>query len=120
MTSTVMLQLWQVRSRDVPGAVVAGGLSARRLRRQREVSFAKFLGTSSDAFVPSAATPRRWATLICRRGSGQLRQPWWEGHAVEHAALTLRPLSSHGSWDGHAPFDVPNTRQHWDGPVVVL
>ena len=117
---TVTLEVWQVRTRDVPAAVVASRITARRLRRHRDVSFAKVLGTASESFVPRAATPRRWATLISGHGGEPVRDAWWERHAVERASLTLRPLSSHGSWDGRTPFAVPRPAERWPGPVVVL
>lgn len=122
MTATVTLQVWRVRGRAVPAAVVASRVTAHRLRRSPGVTFAKVLGTASDSFVPAAATPRRWATLICRHSTepAGAATDWWDRHAVEQAALTLRPLSSHGSWDGRAPFDLPTRQQPWPGPVVVL
>lgn len=120
--ATVTLQVWQVPTRHVPAAVAASRITTHRLRRHRDVAFAKVLGTASDAFVPSAATPRRWATLICRRSGHATAEAtgWWERHAVEHAALTLLPLSSRGSWDGCHPFEVSASVEPWHGPVVVL
>jgi hypothetical protein len=121
MNGAVTLQVWQVPARDVAAAVVAGRAMLRRLRRRPDVSFVKVLGTASTAFVPSAATPRRWAALTCWRGDAEPLQPWWEQHADEQASLTLRPLSSRGTWDGHAPFGVPEqAAPPWDGPVVAL
>ena len=116
------LQVWQVPGRDVAAAVVAGRVMLRRLRRRPDVSFVKVLGTASTAFVPTAATPRRWAVLTCWRGDPEPEPlpSWWNDHADEHAALTLRPLSSRGTWDGDTPFVVPEQRAPWDGPVVAL
>jgi hypothetical protein len=116
----VTLQVWRVPVRDVAAAVVAGRAMLRRLRGRPDVSFVKVLGTASTAFVPTAATPRRWAALTCWRGEPEPLSPWWDDHADEHAALALRPLSSRGTWDGHAPFVVPEGAAPWDGPVVAL
>jgi len=117
--NTVTLGVWRLPAHDVPAAVVAGRVTARRLRRSDTVTFAKVLGTASDAFVPTAATPRRWVTLASWRDTptpGLTR--WWARHAEESATLTLRPLWSRGRWDGAAPFPVEP--QRWDGPVVAL
>jgi hypothetical protein len=136
MTDTVTLHVWRVRPRDVPTALMTSRITARRLRRHRDVTFAKVLGTASDAFLPAAVTPQRWAAVICRQsGRGPvkelkdspLHESWWERHAVEQAALTLQPLSSRGRWDGRDPFVVRrgddgalSPVSNWSGPVVAL
>ena len=50
---TVTLHVWRVRPRDVPAALMTSRVTARRLRRHRDVTFAKVLGTATDAFVPT-------------------------------------------------------------------
>jgi hypothetical protein len=124
---TVLLQVWRVPARDVPAALVAGRVLVHRLRRRSDVTFAKFLGTASAAFLPTAVTPTRWAVLSCWRGAAPDPQltSWWHRHADEGASLTLRPLSTRGSWDRQEPFTVaPSSRtpspHRWTGPVVVL
>jgi len=124
VTDVVTLQVWRVRPRDVPAALLACRVTARRMRRRRDVTFAKVLGTATDAFLPSAATLHRWVTLVCRQSHERpdlaaIRAPWWERHAVEQATLTVRPLSSRGRWDGNDPF-VVRASDDWSGPVVVL
>jgi len=120
MTDAVTLQVWRVRPRDVPAALVSGRATARRLRRQRDVTFAKVLGTATDAFVPTAVTLQRWVALLSGRSAEPVRAPWWERHAVEQATLALRPLYSRGRWDGRDPFVVRRPDNEWSGPVVVL
>ena len=121
-TDSVTLHVWRVRSRDVPAALLASRLTARRLRRHRDVTFAKVLGTATDAFLPTAITLQRWVAVICRQSMHDpLRQSWWERHAIEAATLTLRPLSSRGRWDGRDPFAVRRSEDGaWSGPVVAL
>ena len=119
MSDAVTLQVWRVRPRDVPAALLATRVTARRLRRNRDVSFAKVLGTATDAFLPTAVTLHRWVTVVCRHRGTALLEPWWDRHAVEQASMTLRPLSSRGRWDGHEPF-VVQPSDDWSGPVVVL
>jgi hypothetical protein len=118
---TVTLQVWRVPARQVPAAVVAARATLRRLRRRSDVSFVKVLGTASSAFVPTAATPRRWAALTCWRDRPEPVEPWWEEHADEQASLAMRALSSRGTWDGHAPFAVADAAgPEWNGAVVAL
>lgn len=118
------MQVWQVAPRDAPSAFVAARTTARRLRHSPAVAFAKVLGTASDDFVPTSATPRRWAVLTCWRAQAADRADdrltsWWTRHAVESASLSLRPMRSRGTWDGRAPFAaVPE--QRWDGAVLAL
>jgi len=120
-TDAVTLHVWRVRGRDVPAALVASRITARRLRRHRDVTFAKVLGTATDAFVPTAPTLQRWVALVCRQTAALVSEPWWDRHAVERASLTLRPLSSRGRWDGRDPFAVRHAdEQTWAGPVLVL
>lgn len=117
--TAVTIDVWRLPGRAVPAALVAGRSTVRALRRSPAVTFAKVLGTASDAFVPTAATPRRWITLACWRDApdDDLTR-WWRDHADEAATLSLRALRSRGRWDGVTPFDASNGR--WDGPVVAL
>jgi hypothetical protein len=125
-TDAVTLHVWRVRRRDVPAALMTSRVTARRLRRHRDVSFAKVLGTATDAFVPTSPTLQRWVALVCRKSQEPVAEPlafgqWWERHAVEKASLTLRPLCSRGRWDGRDPFVVGRAGEGtWSGPVVVL
>lgn len=103
----VTLQVWRVPARRVPAAVVASQLTVHRLRRRRDVSFAKVLGTASADFLPTAITPRRWAALTCWRSSPAEIVTWFDRNADERASLSLRPLSSRGRWDRREPFGAP-------------
>lgn len=117
--SDVTVQVWQVAPRHAPSALVAARATARRLRRSPAVAFAKVLGTASDDFVPTSATPHRWALLTCWRERADDRlTSWWMRHAVERASLSLRPMRSRGTWDGQAPFAA--MEQPWDGAVLAL
>lgn len=125
----VLLDVWQVRPRDIVRAAAAGRRAVARLRRADAVTFAKLLGTAGPGFTPWDATPTRWALLAC--SPAHPTDPvarWWDEHAVEHARLDLRPLWSRGTWDGVAPFGgdasdgivSSGDRGRWDGPVLAL
>ena len=127
MTGAVTLHVWRVPPQLMPAALVASQVTRRRLRRRPDVSFAKVLGTASAAFLPTALTPRRWAALTCWHHAPAPLVTWFDRHAVERAALSLRPLSSRGGWDGPDPFaptdngtsdDAPSDDE--DTPVLVL
>src|SRR5207248_2330492 len=121
MTEAVTMHVWRVRPRDVPAAVMTSRITAHRLRRNRDITFAKVLGTATDAFVPTAPTLQRWVALVCRQGPEPVCESWWERHAVEQASLSLRPMSSRGRWDGRDPFVVRRPDDGtWAGPVVAL
>ena len=120
----VRLQVWRVPARHVPAALVAGRVMVHRLRRHADLTFAKFLGTASTTFLPTAVTPTRWAALTCWRDDGPGPAAdvtsWWDRHAEERATLTLDPLSTRGSWDRRKPFSVAAGAGRWTGPVLVL
>jgi len=120
--AAVTLQVWRVPARRVPSAVVASQLTVRSLRGRNDVSFAKVLGTASAAFLPTAITPRRWATLACWRQQPAKLVTWFDRHADERASLTLRPLSSRGHWDRREPFGTPaaDVTAPDDVPILVL
>src|SRR3954464_5385027 len=60
----VLLHLWGVPSRSVPGAVLRMASQRRALRRVPGLRFAKLLGTGSGrTFTPRDADPRRWGLL---------------------------------------------------------
>jgi hypothetical protein len=118
--AAVTLQVWRIPPRRVPAAVVASQLLVQRLRRRRDVSFAKVLGTASSAFLPSAVTPRRWAALTCWREAPATVVTWFDRHADEQASLSLQPLSTRGSWDRRQPFGEATADTAPDGPVLVL
>jgi hypothetical protein len=116
----VTLQVWRLPARDVAAAVTAGAVTARRLRRRHDVRFVKLLGTASAQFVPTATTPRRWAVLTCwSRAPDASVFARWDERADERLVLSLRTLSSRGTWDGRAPF-VPDPGPRWGGRIVVL
>lgn len=122
----VTLHVWRVPAPRVPAAVVASQLTVHRLRRRRDVTFAKVLGTATAQFLPSAVTPRRWAALTCWRAEPDDLSPaelvtWFDRHCEERASLSLRPLSTRGSWDGQQPFTATGPQPaDGSGPVLVL
>ncbi len=112
----VTLDVWRVPRSAVPGALLRMAWLPRALRRRRDVSFVKLLGTARG-FGVAAADPLRWAALTV-----------WNAHprpigsfdriAAAHVRLTLRPTVSRGRWAGREPFTVSGPAGA--GPVLVL
>lgn len=122
----ITVDIWRVRRSMVPIAVLFMALH-RGIRRAKGNQFAKLLGTGSGrTFTPRDADARQWAILavwdsqssLDRYRSGTIARSW-RAISVETALLTLRPLSSHGTWSGREPFGAPTPRST-EGPVVAI
>src|SRR3954464_10381124 len=123
----VLLHLWGVPSRSVPGAVLRMASQRRALRRVPGLRFAKLLGTGSGrTFTPRDADPRRWGLLTVwddARGADAFADGpvvgSWRRIADEECTARLRTLSARGRWSGREPFGRPSP-ERWDGPVAAL
>ncbi len=87
------------------------------LRRVPGLRFARLLGTGHGrSFTPADADPRHWALLAAwdsahdaaafERAGLTLQ---WDARAQERWRVSLRPVSSVGSWSGEAPFGPPRS-----------
>jgi len=123
--AVVTLDIWGVSARHVPAALWHG-FRVRRLRRESEVLFAKFLGTGDGrTFAPRDADWRHWAVLVCWRTEPAAArcaacQEGWERISLEGLRLRLRPLASKGRWSRRAPFGDPGRRPYIEGPVAAI
>lgn len=128
MTAAVAtLSVWRLAGRDVAGALVRVARSRSQWPDVPGLVFARLLGTAGDRFTPLDATPTRWALLAGWRDehAAAAFEPsgavcWWNRHAVESAALVMRPVWSRGRWDGAQPFGDGDIGDQWQGPVVAL
>jgi heme-degrading monooxygenase HmoA len=125
--AVVTLDIWGVPTRHVAAAVwrtVAG----RRLRRNGDVLFAKFLGAGDGrTFAPRDADPTHWAVLICWRSESAAARfeasrevSAWQRIAAERLQLRLVPLASKGQWSRREPFGNPPGGTTHDGPVAAI
>ncbi|MBC7638143.1 MAG: monooxygenase [Rhodoferax sp.] len=115
----VLLQLWGVAGRSVPGAVRRMATQRLQLRSQPGLTFAKLLGTGDGrTFTVRDADPRHWALLTVwddesAAGSfadgGDVTRSW---HSIATEALTvrMRPIAARGQWAGQRPFGDPTPR----------
>lgn len=112
MTGIVTLHVWRVPRARLLRVFWRMAVDPRRLRRTPGVSFGKLLGTGRDLrFGPGDGDAGRWAALIVwndpRAAAGFDATPVgraWAALAHAGCRLTLRPLTSRGSWSGHEPF----------------
>lgn len=125
---TVLLHVWQVDRRGVPGALLRMASGRRQLAGASGLRFRKLLGTGNgQTFTVRDADPRRWALLTVwddtaaadrfERSHRVLTS--WRRLATAELAVRLRPLASRGRWSGRQPFGDP--RPHpVDGPVASI
>jgi hypothetical protein len=115
----VTLDVWRVPPRAVPAALWRMAWLPRSLRRARDVSFVKLLGTGrGSGFGLTAGDPCRWAALTVWRASARPIGAF-DRIATARCRLTLRPVASRGRWSGREPFDTTDAAPP-DGPVLVL
>jgi hypothetical protein len=123
VTRLVTLDVWRVPPAVLPRALWRMAVDRRRLAGTPGVSFSKLLGTGRDLrFGPADADPTRWAALTVWDTAPARDGPVdraWAGIATARCQLTLRPVSSRGTWAGREPFE-PAGRAGPDGPVLVL
>lgn len=96
----------------------------RRVKRQAR--FAKLLGTGAGrTFTPRDADLFQWAILTVWSSEEESDQ-WsnngivraWNRISREHATITMRAISSHGTWSGRTPFEISSTEH--SGPVAAI
>lgn len=124
----IRIYFWRISTKDIPWAITQMALNRRVLNRNSHISFWKLLGTGKgETFTPRDADSRRWGLLV-KIEPGALRDfedspmmKRWGQKSMERFAATLTPLSVHGSWSSHTPFDVDSTlSESWKGEVAAL
>ena len=115
----VLLQMWGVAGRSVPGAVRRMATQRLQLRSQPGLRFAKLMGTGDGrTFTVRDADPRHWALLTVWEDdaaaeafvdSGGVTRSW-EGIATESLTVRLRPIAARGQWARQRPFGDPTPR----------
>jgi hypothetical protein len=123
----VTLHIWGVPTAAIAAAVTAMARDRAPLRKTPGLEFAKLLGTGSGrTFTVRDSDPHHWAILCCWSNaeaaanfndSDVVRR--WDSRSDERARITMRPLTSRGSWSGKTPFGTPTPRR-WDGAVAAI
>jgi hypothetical protein len=123
----VLLHLWGVRPRRVPGALWRMATTRRVLGSTPGLRFTKLLGTGDGrTFTPGDADPLHWGLLTvwdddraAAQGAQQKAVQSWQRIAEEQLVVRMTPLASRGTWAGHTPFGEPVPRRT-SGPVASI
>lgn len=124
----VLLHLWGVAPWHVPGAMRRMATTRACLRSTPGLRFHKLLGTGSgQTFTVRDADPLHWGLLTAwdddsaasQFVAGHRATSSWQAIAREQLVVSLRPVSSRGSWAGGRPFGAPAARRV-TGPVASL
>ena len=123
----VTVNLWGVKKRNIPGALLRVASGPRRVKHYPGLTFAKFLGSaSSQTFAPQDTDLRHWVVLTCWDAphaastferSGVMAG--WNSIADERLSLSLVPLASRGTWSKQEPFGEPDGANP-AGPVAAI
>ncbi len=128
---TVVLHVWGVAARHVPGALARMATTRPRLRGTAHLRFTKALGTGSGrTFTVRDADPRHWAlltvwddeaaaTTFAAPGAAHPALDSWRRIAAEELAVRLRPVTSRGEWSRRRPFGDP-VPERTVGPVASI
>lgn len=118
-----VVDIWRIKRWAVP---IAFFYMAWHRGIRRSARFAKLLGTGAGrTFTPRDADLFQWAILTVWDHEDEVRA--WTEHSIvrawnristEHATLTLRAISSQGTWSGSQPFALTPAKH--DGPVVAI
>lgn len=121
---TVLLDVWTVPTRAVPGALWRMARDPRALQAVAGLEFHKSLGTGAGRrFTVADADLRQWALLTCWSGPEQGLGPTrarWNRLAEKHSRFTLGTITSHGRWSGQEPFTADRGLSGWTGPVAAI
>jgi heme-degrading monooxygenase HmoA len=124
MGTVVIADIWRVRRRFIPAALLAVARDRRALRTLPGARFVKILGTA-PSFDSRGADLTRWMILTAwadataaeaARNSRTLAA--WQHRSEEWWTATLRPLTAHGSWSRRQPFET--SPDGWEGPLAAV
>ncbi|NQU37471.1 MAG: monooxygenase [Actinobacteria bacterium] len=114
---TVVVHLWGVGLRGLPGSFLRMATQRRTLRpaarsRIHGLRFAKLVGTGSgQSFSVRDADLRHWGLITVWDDESDARVfeqgevvTHWDRHSFEKARFVLDPIHSRGAWAGSDPF----------------
>ena len=121
-----VLYFFNTPTGSLPMAIWSMAVDRRRLRRFKGVSFAKLLGAGKgETFTPRDADINRWGFLVVIEedrlealDQSRILRKWRRFSANEYRVL-LDPISSHGKWSKHEPFQVKENINA-DGKIAAI
>ena len=122
----VLVYFWKINLRSIPFAIFHMALDRLVLKRNKRVTFFKSLGSGKgETFTPKDADAKRWGLLVVIDSTevdafdaSPLISSWRKISTAEYRAV-LQPISSHGMWSKHKPFDE-NQISNWQGPIAAI
>lgn len=117
------IDIWQVKRWAIP---IAFFYMAWHRRIRKRAMFAKLLGTGAGrTFTPRDADLKQWGILTVWQSEAEVAQ-WqdssevnsWNRISREHASISMRAISSHGTWSKQQPFVV--SAPSGNGPVAAI
>jgi len=119
----IVAYFWTITPSRIPFALVAMGMDRFVLRRSKNVCFFKSLGTGKgETFTPADANTLRWGLIAQIHDTDAFDQSFvikqWRKNCVDEFRAVIEPISSHGKWAGHEPFE--STVKEWDGQVIAI
>ena len=123
----VVVHLWGVGMRGLPGSLLRMATSRRGVRRGHGLRFAKLVGTGSgQSFSVRDADLRHWGLISAWDDEADVRVfeqgavvTDWDHHSFEKARFVLDPIHSRGQWSGTNPF-APGRKPPGDGPSAAI
>jgi heme-degrading monooxygenase HmoA len=123
----VSLSIVRYKKVLIPFALMAMAIHRFALWFEKGCTFWKLLGSGKNGTFDLQPDWQQWGLLAVwedreafeRFHEGSFIALWWKLLGVERWTVLLKPLQSHGKWDGKEPFD--NIQQYnYTGPVAVL
>lgn len=116
--AVVTAHVWTLRRRHLGFGVLRAAAPTALLRYRTGARFAKLLGTGrGETFTAREAQLRTWALVSTwddERGARSFEDGryarGWARRSESACRLTLRPLTSRGTWSGAAPFGPARSR----------
>lgn len=111
----------------IPFAFVSMAIFRLPLLLNRKCSFFKLMGCGRKGTFDLKPDLQQWALLASWDDRDSFNDylnssfiaSYWKYFAKEVYTILCQPVSSHGSWDGHNPFQV-TAKEELTGPVAVL
>ncbi|MFM6976434.1 MAG: DUF3291 domain-containing protein [Sphingobacteriaceae bacterium] len=124
----VSLTLIRYRKIAIPLALLAMAIHRIPLILRKNCSFWKLMGCGKNGSFDLNPDWQQWGLLAAWETENDFEKfyqhsfigKWWRFFSQEQWTILCEPLSSHGEWNGKAPFGHPDVDQNYQGPVAVL
>lgn len=124
----VSLTIIRYPKKRIPLAFLSMALHHLPLMLTKGCSFYKLMGSGRNGTFDLKPDLQQWALLAVwdtqqdfdAFNDSSFVNSWWKRFATERWTVLLKPISSHGKWDGKEPFGSGYGKSDFAGPVAVL